>query len=114
MSGMTDAARWIYLEGPEPEPVRSILDSVRDLGPATPEDVERHVRMVALALGGPERGEDRGSDAGPPRESDVYVRSGSVEPVERDALPPPPPAPEPMPRAPDPLAETAEMVERPR
>jgi hypothetical protein len=118
MSGMTAAERWIYLDGPEPEPLASILDSVRDLGPATPEDVERHVRMVALALGLPETREDRGSDVGVPRESDVYVRSPRVEPEERDALPPPPPAPEPSPAAPiqadtrarpgNPLAATAD------
>jgi hypothetical protein len=41
---MNDAEDWIYFDGPEPEHLRPLLDAVRDLPLATPEDKERIAR----------------------------------------------------------------------
>ena len=41
---MDDVDRWIYFDGPEPERIRPLLDALRDLPPATPEDKERVAR----------------------------------------------------------------------
>jgi hypothetical protein len=42
---MNDADGWIYFDGPEPELLRPLLDALRDLPPATPEDKERVARQ---------------------------------------------------------------------
>jgi hypothetical protein len=41
---MNEVERWIYLDGPEPERIRPLLDALRDLPPATPQDKERMAR----------------------------------------------------------------------
>jgi len=41
---MNDVDAWIYFDGPEPERIRPLLDALRDLPPATPEDKERVAR----------------------------------------------------------------------
>jgi len=38
MDNVNDVEGWIYFDGPEPEPLRALLDDVRDLPPLTPED----------------------------------------------------------------------------
>jgi hypothetical protein len=47
---MNDADRWIYFDGPEPEHIRPLLDALRDLPPATPEDKERVIRRFFYKL----------------------------------------------------------------
>jgi hypothetical protein len=47
---MNDADGWIYFEGPEPERIRPLLDALRDLPPATPEDKERVARRFFAKL----------------------------------------------------------------
>jgi hypothetical protein len=47
---MNDADRWIYFDGPEPEHIRPLLDALRDLPPATPEDKERAIRRFFYKL----------------------------------------------------------------
>ena len=41
---MNEVERWIYLDGPEPERIRPLLDALRDLPPASPQDKERRAR----------------------------------------------------------------------
>jgi len=47
---MNDADRWIYFDGPEPEHIRPLLDALRDLPPATPEDKARAIRRFLEKL----------------------------------------------------------------
>jgi hypothetical protein len=37
---------WIYFDGPEPEPIRPLLDALRELPPSTPEDKQRMARRL--------------------------------------------------------------------
>ncbi|MFO0762570.1 MAG: hypothetical protein U0359_39385 [Byssovorax sp.] len=46
---MNEIERWIYLDGPEPELLRPALDALRDLPPATEDDVARAVRRFMAA-----------------------------------------------------------------
>ena len=46
---MNEIERWIYLDGPEPERIRPLLDALRDLPPATPQDRERMARAFFAA-----------------------------------------------------------------
>jgi hypothetical protein len=71
---MNDVESWIYFEGPEPEPLQSLLDAVRELPPATPEDKERVLRQIFERLkaassrgqgaAGGEAGEESGTEGG--------------------------------------------------
>ncbi len=47
-----DLVSWIYLDGPEPEPVREMLDLLRVLPPATAEDVARMERVYFARFSG--------------------------------------------------------------
>jgi hypothetical protein len=75
---MDEIDRWIYLDGPEPEPVGALLDTFRDLPPATPEDMARMSRAFFVRLDA----KLRGVPPGPPAEQ-----------VRDDAPAVPPPAP---------------------
>ena len=47
---MSAEETWIYFGGPEPEPLRSALDALRDLPPATEDDRERAVARFFATL----------------------------------------------------------------
>jgi hypothetical protein len=47
---MNDAESWIDFDGPEPEHLRPLLDALRALPPATPEDRQRAVRRFLERL----------------------------------------------------------------
>lgn len=49
---MKDIDGWIYFDGPEPDHIRPLLDALRDLSPATPEDKERLSRRFFERLDG--------------------------------------------------------------
>lgn len=99
---MNDVERWIYFDGPEPERVRPLLDALRDLPPATPQDRERAARRFFEALDstlkrseappGEEEGRESNAPGAPPARPDaerrVVDRSDAIEPSH--ALPPHP------------------------
>ncbi|XYH94952.1 hypothetical protein ACMHYB_45165 [Sorangium sp. So ce1128] len=64
---MNDADGWIYFDGPEPERIRPLLDALRDLPPATPEDKERVARQFFAKLDAAlsRREEPAGGEEGP-------------------------------------------------
>ena len=43
---MNDIDGWIDFDGPEPEPIRPLLEALRELPPSTPEDKQRMVRRL--------------------------------------------------------------------
>jgi hypothetical protein len=93
---------WIYLDGPEPEPVREMLDLLRELPPATAEDVDRMERTFFATLDAqlPDTPEapppvERGQDAPPPqRMHHVELAQPDSEDADPSNVvqPPPPPA----------------------
>jgi len=135
---VNDVERWIYLDGPEPERLRPLLDALRDLPPATPRARERAALRFFTTLDAtlepaeapPEPPEPitepwaRGAAPTTPRTvtGDPTVRSPAPLP-----LPPsPPPAPTPplveargaaptppRARAPEPIKSTALALEVP-
>ena len=94
---------WIYLEGPEPEPVREMLDLLRELSPATDDDVADMERAIFEGLDA----EIFGTPAALPVQEDAPVPTPPrarlvqlAQPDPEDAEPraiaePPPPAPAP-------------------
>ena len=47
---MNDIDRWIYFDGPEPEQIRPLLDALRDLSPATPQDESADIKFAAKGM----------------------------------------------------------------
>ena len=47
---MNDLDRWIDFDGPDPEPIRPLLDALRELPPSTPEDKQRRARRLFETL----------------------------------------------------------------
>ena len=80
---MNDVESWIYFEGPEPEPLQSLLDAVRELPPATPEDKERVIRQLVERLkAASSRGQGAaGGEAGEGKREEIGTESGADAPV---------------------------------
>jgi hypothetical protein len=70
---MNDVDAWIYIDGPEPEHIRPLLDELRDLPPLTPEEKARIARRlfgeIDAMLGYGEAPEDEA----PRREADPHA-----------------------------------------
>ncbi len=47
---MSDAKAWLYLDGPEPEHLRPLLDTLRDAPPVPPEVKEATARQLFAKL----------------------------------------------------------------
>jgi hypothetical protein len=132
---MDDLDRWIYLDGPEPESLRTVLDALRDLPPPTPEDEARMARAYLARLAAkpadiraePPAGEEPHGDAPPPAPPAPAVRPLRVAPPDPEdaeprgiATPAPSPEPPPVVTAPPPmtpvpaaLASTSEVMQLP-
>lgn len=92
---MSDIDNWIYFDGPEPDHIRPLLDALRDLSPATPEDKERLSRRFLTRLDAAlsERSESPTTGKPPPPEArPPEVRPPEARPPE--ARPPEGPPPE--------------------
>ncbi len=108
---------WLYFDGPEPEPVRPLLDALRVLPPVTPEVTARMARAFFLMLDAqPSPGVEAVPD--PPREAPpraarplVVQEPDDDDPAPVAPVPSPPPEPVrmgvPVPPAPRSLAGTA-------
>jgi hypothetical protein len=85
---------WIYLDGPEPEPVRSMLDLLRVLPPATAEDLARMERTFFARFFG--RSVELGGDPPSPLARPVTTVGDPPNPPDAQApasqedAPPPP------------------------
>ena len=92
---MNDADGWIYFDGPEPEHLRPLLDALRDLPPATPEDRERVARRFFDKL---DATLSRGEEPAGGEEGQRRVPSGApiapVAPPSAPSAPIAPPEPE--------------------
>src|SRR5215468_12110638 len=132
---MDDLDRWIYLDGPEPESLRTVLDALRDLPPPTPEDEARMARAYFARLAAtpagvraePPAGEEQHGDAHLPAPPAPAVRPLKVAPPDPEDAEPrdlgtPVPSPEPPPvvtapppttPAPDGLVSTSSVMKLP-
>ena len=95
---MNDIETWLDFDGPMPEPIRALLDALRDPPPETPEDKERSIGRLCerfdaqLARQGEPSVWTAGASARAPGEREMgeegaTVRSPSLD--ERLAAPPP-------------------------
>jgi hypothetical protein len=87
---MNDVDRWLYLDGPEPDHLRPLFDTLRDLEPATPADRARAARRFAATRAA----ELRDENSAPEAEVTPPARAGLVRALEAEPLPEAPPLPE--------------------
>jgi DNA-directed RNA polymerase specialized sigma24 family protein len=81
---------WIYLDGPEPERIRPLLEAVRNpLAPATPEEKEQFARRFFERLDAAiaRRRRPAGNFGGEPREIGATERSPTLEERPEQTLP---------------------------
>jgi hypothetical protein len=88
---VSDVDAWIFFDGPEPESLRSLLDAVRDLPPATPEDRESMTRRVLAAIDATLGHADPAPDAPAHPDSEPPTPRRTL-PAYAPAAPPPPPS----------------------
>lgn len=68
---MNEIERWIYFDGPEPEPIRRLLDALAELPPSTKEDSERRSRRLVATIEAQERQKEQRRAQERERESPV-------------------------------------------
>lgn len=66
---MNEIERWIYFDGPEPEPIRRLLDALAELPPSTKEDSERRSRRLVATIEAQERQREQRQEQERERES---------------------------------------------